>query len=121
MSMNFWTKVGNIEIYTEPVDFMGERGFNVYAINGTDIVGKGMYSGPYTNGNVGEAVDHMLSGQFDIVTMDVITSGIQEITEEYNGRLIYGNIAGFPSQGPDYFKKIDGTKYYKHFTHRPKM
>ena len=105
-------KVGNLTIYSE--EYSG-RSLHLIAVNGVDIVAEGVYE----HCTAEKAADHLLAINFDIYTISDIRAGIPAPVTEYNGALISGKIAGFSDT--EYFKRIDDTKYYKHYTHRPTM
>ena len=66
-----------------------------------------------------KAVDHLLLRNFDICTLEDIRAAIVDPCLEYEGKLISGKIAGFDET--EYFKQIDDTVYFKHYTNRPMM
>ena len=110
--MNHIIKVGNLKFY-------GEREFDgtlhLIAVNGCDIVAEEIFYG----GTVRKAVDHLLLRNFDICTLEDIRAAIVDPCLEYEGKLISGKIAGFDET--EYFKQIDDTVYFKHYTNRPMM
>lgn len=105
-------KIGNLTFYAERNE---DESISLTAINGTDIVAHTVHF----SGTVRQAINSMLRIQFDIVTIHDILDGVVDPVFEYDNRLISGRIAGFSST--EYFKRIDNTDYYKHFTHRPRM
>jgi hypothetical protein len=112
--MEFICKVGNLKIYYE---FASAWEVVLYAINGADVVARELFAFSYFN--LDRFVALMLQRNFDIYTIADIRAGLVNIKREYNGALLSGQLAGFSST--EYFKRIDDTKYYKHFTHRPMM
>ena len=110
--MNRIIRVGNLEICGER-DF--DNSLHLIAVNGGDIVAEEVYYG----GTVRRAINHMLLAHFDICTMEDISAAITTPAIEYGGGLISGKISGFSET--EYFKRIDHTDYYKHYTHRPRM
>ena len=108
------TKIGNLTFYGER-NTWDDDSLTLTAVNGTDIVARETYYG----GTVRQAINAMLRINFDIVTIHDILDGIASPVCEYENRLISGKIAGFSET--EYFKRIDNTDYYKHFTHRPRM
>ena len=112
--MTYIETVGNLKLFYE---YNAHMQLTIYAINGTDIVGSATF---YATPNHAKAcVARVLSSQFDTYTLSDIRSGLMLITPEYNGKLLSGKIAGF--DGVEYFKQIDDTRFYKHFTKRPMM
>lgn len=112
--MEFYEKVGNLKIFYE---FEGPWDVVIYAINGADVVARELFASSYLN--LSQLVASMLNRNFDIYTLTDIWAGLPEVHSEHNGALLSGKIAGFSST--EYFKRIDATRYYKHFTHRPKI
>ena len=110
--MNKLIKVGNLNIF-------GEREYDnslhLIAVNGCDIVAEEVYYG----GTVQKAIDRLLLTHFDICTIQDISAAIAVPVLEHGGNLISGQIAGFSE--PEYFKRIDNTDYFKHYTRRPTM
>lgn len=114
--MNFIERVGNLKLYYRMNDnIFGDETITIYAVNGSDIVKSDVYTGR----NYKNAAEHLLYRDFDTCTLETIRAGLPEIISEYGGRLLYGKIAGFDRV--DYFKRIDNTRFYKHFTKRPAM
>ncbi len=106
--MNYIEKVGNIKVYSEQG---GTNEFTITFINGTDIVAQEMYSSAYTKN---EAITHLFSVKFDThmeewLWLNIPTSDLEVISDNL-----------FKS-GNDYFKRIDDTRYFKHFDHKPMM
>lgn len=106
--MNYIEKVGNIKVYSEQ---NGANEYTITFINGTDIVAQTMYSSAYTKN---EAIAHLFSVKFDTHTeewlwLNIPTSDLEVISDNL-----------FKS-GNDYFKRIDDTRYFKHFDHKPMM
>ncbi len=111
--MKYIETVGNLRFYTDEVGFApGE--YALLAINGADIVANGVYCC-----SVKDAVNRLLNIYFDTYSISDIRAAMPVIRAEYNGALLSGQIAGYSSI--EYFKRIDDTEYYKHFTRRPKM
>lgn len=114
-------KIGNLTVYRESgTGFPGDLFFDgptvtLYAINGTDIVRCETY---LQVADEQFALDRFME-LFDTYTLPMISAALPEITSEYDGALLSGKIAGFSSI--EYFKRIDDTRFYKHFTHRPAM
>lgn len=110
--MNKIIRVGNLEICGER-DF--DNSLHLIAVNGGDIVAEEVYYG----GTVRSAVNRILLTHFDICTILDIGAAIETPVIEYGGNLISGQLAGFSET--EYFKRIDDTDYFKHYTHRPMM
>ena len=110
--MNKIMKIGNLEICGER-DY--DNSLHLIAVNGGDIVAEEVYYG----GTVRSAINRLLLNHFDICTIEDIRAAIASPVLEYNGGLISGKIAGFSDT--EYFKRIDNTEYFKHYTHRPMM
>lgn len=107
-------QIGNLAIYGERNPWDNDS-LALIAVNGTDIVARETYC----SGTIRQAINTMLRINFDIVTIHDILDCIASPVFECESRLISGRIAGFSST--EYFKRIDNTDYYKHFTHRPRM
>lgn len=104
--MEFQGKVGNIEAYTEQ---NAKGDITVQLINGTDVV----MSETYFTNDAEKAVEDLFM-KLDTYTeewlrLNYLSRGLEKLSENLyrlNG---------------DYFKRIDDTKYFKHFDHRPMM
>ncbi len=112
-------KIGNLTIYREDNPFPDARfedgpTMTLHAVNGTDDV---MCETFYTV-NEAAALDRFMH-LFGYYTLSDIRAGLPEIVSEYNGALLSGKIAGFGTV--EYFKRVDTTRFYKRFTHRPAM
>lgn len=105
-------KIGNLTFYAERNE---DESISMIAVNGTDIVAREVYYG----GTVRQAINSMLRTQFDIVTIQYILYCVIDPVFEHDNRLISGRFA--VSSSTEYFKRIDSTDYYKHFTQRPRM
>lgn len=112
-------KIGNLIIYREDnplADARFEDGptMTLHAVNGTDDV---MHETFYA-ADEAVALDRFMH-LFDYYTLSDIRAGVPEIVSEYDGALLSGKIAGFDAV--EYFKRVDATRFYKRFTHRPAM
>ena len=113
-------KIGNLVIYRENhtsfMDHLYRDGatFTLHAYNGADEVAHETYFTP----DVKTAVERLMV-HFDTYTLEAIRAGLEAVTIEHDGRLISGRIAGF--EDVEYFKRIDDTRFFKHFTHKPMM
>lgn len=110
--MQFIKKVGNLRFMYEQ---NGRNDITVYAINGTDIVA----SEVYFNATPKRAMVRMLQHFFDTFTREDIAAALPHYSVEYYGDLIYGKLAGFDTV--EYFKRIENTDFFKHYTRRPAM
>ena len=111
--MKYIETVGNLMFYADTEGFApGE--YALLAINGSDVVASSVYCC-----SVNDAVNRLLNVHFDTYSISDIRAAMPVIRAEYNGALLSGLLAGFSSI--EYFKRIDDTEYYKHFTHRPMM
>lgn len=105
--INFIEKVGNIKVYTEKNT---ERDFTVEFYNGSDLVA----AETYFNGTEENAIADLFSKKLDTCTeewlwLNLLTDGLEKISND-----LY-------KLGKDYFKRIDNTRYFKHFDHKPMM
>ena len=127
--MKLVEKIGNLTIWREDhtsfMDHLYRDGasFTLMVYNGADQVARETY---YTNSYARDdraaerkAVERLMGSSFDTYTLEAIRAGLPKLTIEHDGRLISGRIAGFDTV--DYFKRIDDTRFFKHFTHRPMM
>lgn len=105
-------KIGNLAFYAERNE---DESISIIAVNGTDIVAHAVCFG----GTVRKTINSMLRTQFDIVTIHYILYCVVDPVFEHDNRLISGRFA--VSSSTEYFKRIDSTDYYKHFTQRPRM
>lgn len=112
--MEMLYKVGNLKIYCE---ILNAFELNIIAINGTDEVARESFSGFRVSPT--KCAERLLNNRFDIYTLSDIRAALPEIVSEFDGALLSGKIAGFDSL--EYFKRIDDTQFYKHFTRRPMM
>lgn len=99
--MKFIEKVGNIKVYTE------EHGsdLKVVFINGCDIVLEDLY--PL---NAPEKAIENLFQKFDTYSEEYLylfLNDLEKVTENL-----------YKSNG-DWFKRIDNTRFFKHFDHKP--
>ena len=112
--------IGNLKLFYEEwkADPFEDPAFTVYALNGADVVGKETFLAKANAWTVRSAAEKLLH-RFNIYTAQAIAAGLPEIVSEYDGLLLSGKIAGFDQM--EYFEQIKGTRFYKHFTHRPEM
>lgn len=103
--MNYIEKVGNIKVYTE---HHTDNSITVYLYNGADLVA----SDTYFNAREENAISDLFSKVFDTFTEEYLWLCVSnlELIED-----------GLYRAGDDYFKRIDNTRYYKHFNHKPMM
>lgn len=112
-------KIGNLTIYREDNPLAGfllgdGPTMTLHAVNGTDEVKCETFS----IADEAVALDRFMH-LFDYYTLSDIRAGLPEIVSEYDGALLSGKIAGFDAV--EYFKRVDATRFYKRFTHRPTM
>lgn len=118
-------KVGNLTIYLERGSgFLNDLFFDgptitLYAYNGADCVKQETYLQVMDETS---AVNRFME-LMDYYTLPQIhrAFGIarRPIASEYNGKLLSGQLAS--GDPVDYFKRVDDTRFFKHFTHRPMM
>ena len=120
MLMHKIETVGNLQMFWEDHagSLFGDM-FSIVAVNGGDIVARETFEGTPTPAAIDKAEERLLQNHFDIVMLVDILAGVPEVEFEYNGKLLYGKIAGFSNT--EYFKRIDRTRFYQHYTHRPMM
>lgn len=104
--MKFVEKVGSIEVYTTKND---EKDITVTFINGTDVI----MSEVYFTSNENRAIEDLFM-RLDTYTeewlwLNYLTEGLEKISD---------NLYRIEN---DYFKKIDDTRFFKHFDHEPMM
>lgn len=118
--MKHLENVGNLKLFFEEwkTDIFEDPAFTVYVLNGADVVGKETFPAKANAWTVRSAAEKLLH-RFNIYTVQAIAAGLPEIISEYDGLLLSGQIAGFDTV--EYFRKIDGTRFYKHTTRRPDM
>lgn len=114
--MKYIETVGNLDLYYG-ADITGLfEGFIVYAYNGPDLVIKDAYTGRCNAWTIREAVNRLLRMQ-GIYCREWIYAGLQHVTIENGGRLIFGNVAGFTET--EYFLQIENTRFFKYHAERP--
>lgn len=106
--MNYIEKVGNTKVYTE---FYADNSITVFLYNGSDLVA----SDTYFNAIQENAISDLFSKALDIFTeeylwINYLAAGLEKISEDL-----------YKIGDNDYFSRIDNTRYYKHFNHKPMM
>jgi len=104
-------KIGNLAVYREDWGNM----MTLHACNGTDEIMQESFS---AFAREASALKHLMN-LLDYYTLSDIRAGLAETISEYDGALLSGRIAGFDNV--EYFKRVDDTRFYKHYTHRPVM
>lgn len=104
--MDFVEKVGNIRVYTEK---NLDRDITVSFLNGSDCV----MSGVYFANNVKGAIEDLFTKSDTYTEEWLLLNCPIEKLEKLNDNLY--------KIGEDYFKRIDNTRFFKHFTHKPML
>lgn len=93
-------KIGNIKAYAEK---NAERDYTITLINGTDIIAQEIY---FTN-NAKRAVEDFLLKRLDICTEEWLYINVQDLEKLTDNT--------YKSGEKDYFCRIDGTRFFKHY------
>ena len=93
-------KVGNIKAYAAK---NAEQGYTITLINGTDIIAQEIY---FTD-NVKKAVEDFLLKTLDTYTEEWLYINVPDLEKLTDNT--------YKSGEKDYFCRIDGTRFFKHF------
>lgn len=111
-------KIGNLTVFAQHSSTALGDYTTIKLYNGADEVFSEDYVGLWTmaNGLRGCINDAML--KMDYLTIEMIEHFCPVVHREHNGNLLIGEMS---ADTKDYFKRVDDTIYYKHYTHRPMM
>lgn len=98
--MTLVEKVGNIKAYAEK---NAERDYTITLINGTDIIAQEIYFTDSTK----KAVEDFLLKRLDIYTEEWLYINMPDLEKLTDNT--------YKSGEKDYFCRIDGTRFFKHY------
>ena len=93
-------KIGNIEAYAEK---NGNRDYTITFINGSDVVAQEVY---FTD-RIGRAIEDLALKVLDTYTEEWLYLNVPDLEKLTDNT--------YKSGEKDYFCRIDGTRFFKHF------